>query len=256
MTNIFRDRDADREGIDFSWSDVGDPSNFPKISVKRLSIEGRKLRVESREADGKKLSLIWVFDGTVQKLLSMPKEMSGHPRIFISSQFEPERAGSLEYSALMKFFTPLDPNALCDFSSFTLSDLRLPIDGSKCLILHNTDARNSQRILVTKRGKSYVSSSVQRDYWIDPARDDVLLRYTCGSNNEAPDMQVDMEYRQDAKLGWMLHRWITFRSKNGRINEARLHEITKLEINPTFDKNEFDIEIPADAVVRDSRKSR
>jgi len=245
------DQEHDKDGIDLSWKKFDDSAGLAKVALLRVAIEGRKIGWESRSPDGQKLQYVHTFDGSTQKSLFFkgPNSKFDTPQAIIMRQPISDATTLLWAEPLFSFFTPLDIEAThFDLSKLTPTHLRLPIDGSECLILHNTRLRS------VPRGARVASQ--QKDYWIDPAKDNALVRSTWGQQNHTIAVQIDIDYRHDAGWGWLLQRWITCRMRNGRIWEARLYEVTKLEVNPKLDKAEFDAVIPPDAKISDYRNRR
>ncbi len=86
--------------------------------------------------------------------------------------------------------------------------------------------------------------------WLDASRDYVITRFLNLGNMR---QQVDVEYREDARCGWVPSRWIvTEVTSRGRITSYHESLVSAYEINGSMDQAKFDIVFPPGTRVHDA----
>jgi len=94
----------------------------------------------------------------------------------------------------------------------------------------------------------------QQSFWLDPARDYLVLREHWTLNGQ--DCQrVDLTYRPDPTYGWIPTAWVDANAgSGGSMGSACTDTVTNYSINQPVPNSEFKIEIPKGAQVNDMRK--
>ena len=135
--------------------------------------------------------------------------------------------------ALLDALRPLVPQlGGIDLSKFRVVPGRGQMGEARCVIIQTEE--NGGR---------------EKSYWLDPARDYLLLREHRTQNGE-DRMRVDLSYRSDPRLGWVPTGWTyAFAASDGATDT-----VTDSIINQPLPASEFQITIPAGAQVDDMRK--
>jgi hypothetical protein len=107
------------------------------------------------------------------------------------------------------------------------------IDGHPCVIL--------------ERSKRPPSS-----YWVDPARDCIVLRRVFGEASK-PSMQIDVTYSLDAVYGWTPASWkhVSTDTQTGKLMFETVATVRKYEFNTVIPRSEFRFDFPAGTRVND-----
>ena len=96
----------------------------------------------------------------------------------------------------------------------------------------------------------------QHSYWLDPARDYLVLREHRSLNGQ-DCMRIDLTYRLDPNFGWIPTGWTdAFAGAGGSLLSSCTDTVTDFTINQPIPDAEFKIEIPKGAQVNDMRKRK
>lgn len=114
------------------------------------------------------------------------------------------------------------------------------IRGRKCLELRT-------RVLA---GQNSDERSVE--YWVDPDREFVVMRYRKSSGNKIV-RKVDIDYFHQPGLGWVPESWTMHASLDGiSLYESRKGNLLHVSIPEQLSNDDFKISFPAGCVVTDS----
>jgi hypothetical protein len=143
---------------------------------------------------------------------------------------------------ILFFARPLDPVFGC-----TKNLHNRPPKGGAQLELKNLDGTFCA--VLTEQFSRY-----QREVWVDPGRDYVVVRYVVSLDGK-PSYQMDLKYVPDEKLGWLPNSWKVERwlPAGEQLFETVAAQVTSLEIDPKIDEEEFRPPFPAGTLVRDAR---
>jgi hypothetical protein len=181
------------------------------------------------------------FDGaTSTHLLNRFDDEDAKPFVTIESGFRKSDVQHQGDRCLFDALCPLDPQyGRFDLSKFHVAKRGGTIDGVPCVILE-TDV---------DRGR-------QEDYWLDPARDYLLLREH-RTLNGTDISRIDIRYRFEPTFGWIPTGFKdAFAGEGGAMMFSSIDTITDFSINGQIPDSEFKIEIPKGAQVNDSRKRK
>ncbi|MCA9108762.1 MAG: M48 family metalloprotease, partial [Planctomycetaceae bacterium] len=118
-----------------------------------------------------------------------------------------------------------------DWTDVEVSPDTVEVDGRSCIVF-----KTVQRY---ENGLDWV----QR-WFVDPARDYVLVRYTSGRKGRPFNIEVDINYAADPEHGWVPSRWKNREELGDGQFETITVEVTKYELNPKIPDKEFTIEFP------------
>jgi hypothetical protein len=107
------------------------------------------------------------------------------------------------------------------------------IDGRDCAIV--------EYLPEVEQGRVY-------DLWVDPSRDFVALRKSTRHH------QIDIEYEQDAVVGWYPCRWVVNQYGGGetpQLRETIIYAVTSHDINQPVDESLLDYTPPPGTEVKD-----
>jgi beta-lactamase regulating signal transducer with metallopeptidase domain len=183
-----------------------------------------------------------VFDGTTRRELSLSDRDDDEPgsSALVSiyngigrngEQFPGDRQ-------LMLLFRPFDRRFRTpDLAKFKVAKDRQTIDGAPCVVIETEDQHR-----------------FHDTYWLDPAREYLLLRHHRTLNGEDTD-RIDFSYRADPTCGWVPTGWKDASlGQDGTLTWAHIDTVTAATINQPIPASEFQIEIPKGAQVNDMRK--
>jgi beta-lactamase regulating signal transducer with metallopeptidase domain len=182
-----------------------------------------------------------VFDGTNTTRLGISHDDGvGQPRVFMYSGLHENDKDNQGDRNLLFALLPRDPV----FAPFDLSKFKVVpgggrIDGISCVILTSEVGGGG---------------GGQEDYWLDPARDYLVLREHRASNGRDV-LRIDMTYRHDPQFGWIPLRWRdAVAGAGGSAFGANSGSVDQASINQPIPESEFKMEIPKGAQVIDMRK--
>lgn len=98
-------------------------------------------------------------------------------------------------------------------------------------------------------------AGVTEHFWIDPARDHVVVRYNLIEAGTIAS-QVDIDYQADATVAWTPARWRLAQMRKGKFVKSDQITVTKFEINPRLQPRDFEIKFPAGTKVFDRVQSK
>jgi beta-lactamase regulating signal transducer with metallopeptidase domain len=234
-------RQARFKSFKFSWKRKSADS---KTSTHTLCVDGVRFATSYLNADRKPLRFATgaktgpgypadtrlVFDGTTTTVLLITDIRK---LVTIHAGLRDRDLQHMGDRALLDALRPLVPQlGGIDLSKFRVAPGGGQIGEAHCVIIQTEE--NGGR---------------QKSYWLDPARDYLLLREHRTQNGE-DRMRVDLSYRSDPRLGWVPTGWTyAFAASDGAADT-----VTDSIINQPLPASEFEIKIPEGAQVRDSRK--
>ena len=186
-----------------------------------------------------------VFDGKVAKCLydaGAAAKGTFHGNGFIQKEARHQDASNSSIMAVLLNYRALRVN-LGDLTpeNFSLGTGNGMIDGRSCLIV----VERAQR-----------PTKGRRTYWVDTARDFVVLRVNEASIDDDVRIvfKLDISYQGDGVSGWCPATWtgMTLLSNN-RVGIQFTAKVTQHQINPDIPHAEFEIDFPAGTYVADSR---
>jgi beta-lactamase regulating signal transducer with metallopeptidase domain len=178
------------------------------------------------------------FDGATTTHLLNTFDDDSRPFVTIESGF---RENYVQHRGDRCLFYALCPSD-AQYGRFELSKFKVAkrggtIDGVQCVIIETE----------VDRGR-------QEDYWLDPARDYILVREHHTLNGE-DFMRIDFSYRFEPNYGWIPTGWKdAFAGEGGAMIWSSTDTITDFSINRAMPDSEFKVEIPKGAQVNDLRK--
>jgi hypothetical protein len=96
--------------------------------------------------------------------------------------------------------------------------------------------------------------SSQWSYWVDPARDYIILRAILSADGK-DGWKIDFSYTHDQAHGWVLSGWNSVQlDEEGRLRSAFNATVTHWQINTPLDPTAFVLEFPPGTLVTDSTK--
>jgi hypothetical protein len=136
--------------------------------------------------------------------------------------------------ALRPFSTKL---SAIDLSTYRISPARGKIGDSSCLILEPNPSSNSG-------GKKF---------WVDPARDYIILRAVATQEGQA-FVNIDINYDRDPVLGWVPKSWSVVQvGTTGNLKSTAQAGADQLSLNAPIPTEEFTVEKPNGALLNDTR---
>ena len=110
------------------------------------------------------------------------------------------------------------------------------INGTRCIILSDRKSPNS---------------GVNRSYWIDPARNHLILRFVV-QNERYLQRRTNFEYVNHAEHGWVPNGWlIESFDESGAITQSIEASVSEFQINPAVSPTDFTIQFPVGTYVDD-----
>jgi len=107
-------------------------------------------------------------------------------------------------------------------------------------------------IVVAEIGSA--TRATRRMYWLDPARDFVIQRFTLQKADGPIQRQTDFSYKQDSQNEWVPSAWkIQKYATDGTLALSITATVTEYDLNPKFPPTHFTIDFPANAFVDDLR---
>ncbi|QDT46819.1 Regulatory protein BlaR1 [Symmachiella dynata] len=82
-------------------------------------------------------------------------------------------------------------------------------------------------------------------WWVDPSREYVIVRYAYSNSAGMVQSQLDIDYQQDDKHGWVPSLWRFRRfDRGGKVLTTTISRVTEYEINPQLDDDIFTLQFP------------
>jgi beta-lactamase regulating signal transducer with metallopeptidase domain len=183
----------------------------------------------------------YVFDGKTSQRLSFSERDEGDnsSNALVTLSFGREDGEYPGNRQLMLIFRPFDPRRSrpLDLSKFKVAKERETIDGTASVVIETEDLQRR----------------FHETYWLDPAREYIVLRYHRTLNGRDTD-RVDFDYRADPKYGPVPVAWKDASIGMGGALFGYIDTVTDYSINQPIPDAEFKIEIPKGAQVNDMRK--
>lgn len=123
-----------------------------------------------------------------------------------------------------------------DPADYVLSSKTGFVDGHECVVLERSN-----------RSKRPPSS-----YWVDPARDCIVLRRVFGESSK-PSMQLDVTYARDPAYGWVPSAWkfVAMDAPTGKLLFETVAKVLRYEFNEPIPRSEFRFDFPVGTRVND-----
>lgn len=167
-------------------------------------------------------SSITIFDGKIRKSF-FPTSLRGFPSAHIGKGSVAEVGRHVLTLPVCLLYRPFD-GALGEFKpgGLVLTDARGVVEGRSCLVLRHGD----------------------NVVWVDPERDYIPVRFF-QYRRGAVYWSVEINYRTDDQLGWVLSGWKDTRlSVKGTIDDAVTATVTKAAINTSISDDTFEVDYP------------
>lgn len=127
-----------------------------------------------------------------------------------------------------------------DQSSFRLTEETGVVHGHECQLVVLLDQTTGRRV---------------HELLVDPAAEYSIRRYRLNYPNGAPWQQLDIEYTQDRKLGWIPRSWTTTTmDEAGERLEFVDEELEFLKVNIGLSDEEFSVDFGPQTLVTDMRQ--
>jgi hypothetical protein len=181
------------------------------------------------------------FDGAVTRTYSATPGRNGNTGIAsIRSGFDTFEPETPTVKPLMHAFRPLDPNlGRIKLSQYRVSPIRGKIGEISCAILESVDETRPRYF-----------------YWLDPARDYIVLREHESLNGQDAS-RTDIAYRSDPTFGWIPSGWNeTILGASGDLMESLTANVSEFAINQPIPASAFQIEFPGGTQIDDSQNKR
>jgi hypothetical protein len=137
---------------------------------------------------------------------------------------------------ILMTFRPNDPHMgpiRCD--KLALGDHRRLEDGSMCVLVEQAD-----------------DVGTYETFWLDPAREYAVLRFTRSEADGKPYYQLDVQYSPHGADGWIPTAWhMIFLKDKGPVKEEYSAKVNQRAINEPIAASEFQIEFPPGTSVSD-----
>lgn len=134
------------------------------------------------------------------------------------------------------FFRALErEHAGFDLGSFTCTGAKVKVRGVTCLELQ----------------QRYLTGTLH--LWVDEARDHVVVRQQSLSNG-VPSLQIDYDYKEDGRWGWLLSGWeLSSMGRGGRITETSKVQVTETKLNQQLeDQRVGELIFPPGSLIMDN----
>lgn len=221
---------------------VGGTAKMQRVIV----LDGTNMRHEragqmwnrgSKEPD--QVTDLSVIDGHRAKELSKVGRDDGASRSNgrISNRDKHRDVLIVHMSPVLRHWRPLSPA----LNPFKVDELKLvsteeKIGGDRCILIQ----------------EPYGMFGGIRKYWIAPGKDMAIVR-TIVLRGETLLNEVNVSFKDDAKLGWVPEKWKSTSYRNdGRAMHSATHTVTDIEINLDVPPGTFDIVFPPGTEVYDS----
>jgi len=211
------------------------PTKFWGVGENRLRAEFRKIDIDRWPiAPGKQIR--GTLDGSADVTLELSDTPGGAPRGFAWSDGHDHESRASLLRPLLLACWPATPKATG------------PHPEHFQLLTENAILDNRHCIKIQKRGKP--PGELLETCWIDPDRDDVIVRWEIGRPGTAL-FWASIDYRKDRDHGWLPAGWKTnLWSVADQPNEGVLKAtVTKLAINETFPPDTFATAFTEDTIV-------
>jgi hypothetical protein len=182
------------------------------------------------------------FDGAVSA--DLQSGLSGDlPAIgLIRKEARFEEMQSMMISPILYWCRGLHPQLLTA-SELTLRSERPIVDGRTCMVVAIPPSKEKPK-------------GVAREFWVDPAREFILLRWAA-TQNETIVTEVNISYQADATYAWAPAAWSAMMfAPNGTLLVSRRVKVTDWSANAKFKKSDFQLSFPPDTMVNDWRTNK
>lgn len=110
-----------------------------------------------------------------------------------------------------------------------------------------------RHVVVLKQHKEG-ALAFRAQYWTDPSRDYVVLRYQTMVDENQVGSQTDIEYDQDKSGNWVPVKWaMTSFDPDGNRRQSSEFQVVEYEINPELPESLFELEFEPGVEVFDKR---
>jgi hypothetical protein len=177
-----------------------------------------------------------VFDGLTSRSLSLDVNS---PRGTVWSGDDRRELDGISLSPLLLALRPF-PDGKIDRNSQRFS-----------VISENAIIDNKHYVKIQRVDKQSRSAGIAEDFWVDPARDDVIVHWE-RRIRERPWAFVSLEYQADKDVGWIPARWTKKYYWTGWDCKSD-NTMTKFSINETFPRDTFALAYPPGTIVLDKK---
>jgi hypothetical protein len=140
---------------------------------------------------------------------------------------------------LLLALRPLTPKlSFIELSDYTISPVRGAIGDTSCVILEP---------------KSDSVGKPKKSYWVDPARDYVIVRAVNSMEGQGA-IQTDIFYKRNSVVGWIPSGWsVVDVDGKGRLDQSFHTGVEEFSLNQPIAATEFEVPKPDGALVHDVR---
>ncbi len=142
---------------------------------------------------------------------------------------------------IMWTFRPTHPKlGVVDLDGLIRTKKPASVDGRRCIVLLKPSAAG------------------RTEYWVDPQRDFVILRYLVYADSAGKQLvqSLDVSYEEHATAGWTPVRWQSMMQFGNSLGQSSNVRVVKSSINPALDPGLFDLRFPVGTRIRDRRAGR
>jgi hypothetical protein len=242
MTALFAAR-AGRRPENGKASDPIPPQDGTFDVSKSLALDGGKLRYQfegkpgwlPEKNDWITSSQISVLNNGIVKTLSRSGFVSW-PNGHTEERADHPDAQNVNIQPLLMTYRPQDAKmSAYRVSKCLVSPNRQLFAGNQCVVLEDTSVRPEN----------------SRQYWVDPSRDFVIVRYLYRENGRLY-FQMDVDYSKDQRHGWVPSGWIyTILNERGEIARSFRARVTEWTINEALSPQLFIVEYPVGSSVHE-----
>jgi hypothetical protein len=93
----------------------------------------------------------------------------------------------------------------------------------------------------------------RKKYWLDPARDWLMVRHEWVLSAERGRIHSQIEYREDDQWGWLLRGWQVDFWRPQRLENTTKWTVKSIKLNAEIDPAKFQMDFPPDTKVNDER---
>jgi hypothetical protein len=160
------------------------------------------------------------------------REGKDYPMGSVCANHRFDRSNHTDFRPIVYAFRPMDPY----FFGVNLS---------ACVVANRASrVRDVAVVELQCRSGTYV-----RSYWLDPNREYVLVKHLSREGDQ-PLGQIEIEYREDPKLGWVPKGWeYLSMGEKGKVGSQKLAIVSELQVGGTYPTDAFDLQFPSGTLV-------
>jgi hypothetical protein len=239
-----------RSGLPFPNAPEGQPvpaEDITYASQRTFSFDGEKMRhfvtENTPDVSGEffETAHLATFDGEFSRMLDHPtrKKAFHYGRIYPRERMNNE-LHNLIFEPLLQCYRLFRP------STGLLNSENYGIETSDALIAE------TPCVVVAELGSA--TRSLKNVFWVDPARDFLILRYALQTGDGPIQRQTDFSYVQDTEHGWVPSGWRIMKYEpDGALIMSITAAVIEYKLNLELPPTEFAIEFPVGTYVDDLR---